>query len=347
MNCLLVLYFILNSVGLPQALSDRKRPGYNEENYIAYHRTIAHAQKLIAHQEYQEALNLYRQVFNSYRFVFLKDYKVATQLAIQVGKKEEAFTYLKKAMAAGWDLNEVKKSKFLKKLQNNSEWEVVEKQRDSLRAVYQKNEKSELRSVVKRMFNKDQRKALLALFTFSSKRRERYAEKKFAPHSEKQIAELSRLINTYGYPGEKLIHNGYWTSVILSHHNSISTEYNLKDTLYSAIRPKLLKALELGEMSPYEFVRIDDWYVASKNGRQEKQFGHLSGSLTHKELEKANQLREEIGMSSVETTNSLIDLQSQTGMNFYLPSDSGLSYKTASVFINWSSKEKLSAKLSS
>lgn len=321
MNCLLVLYLILNSVGLPQAFSDKERPASDEENYMVYHRNIAHAQTLITHQEYQEALNLYEQVFKSSSFVFLKDYKVATQLALQVGRQEAAFTYLKKGMAAGWDLNEVKKDKFLKKLQSDPEWKIAEKQRDSLKAVYQKNGDGKLRSTVKRMFNKDQRKALLALFTFNSKRQERYAEKKFAPHSEEQLYELSRIIDTYGYPGEKLIHNGYWASVILSHHNSISTKYNLKDTLYLAIRPKLLKALELGEISPYEFVRIDDWYVASKTSHQEKQFGHLSSSLTHKELEKANQLREEIGMSSVETTNSLIDLQAQTGMNFYLPSD--------------------------
>lgn len=319
MNYLLVLYFTLNSIGSPQAFSNKKRPVFDEENYIAYHRTIAHAQKLIADQEYQEALNLYKQVFNSSSFVFLKDYKVATQLALQIGKQQEAFSYLKKAMAAGWDLNEVKKVKFLKKLQSNPEWKIVEKQRDSLKAVYERSGNSKLRSVVKKMFNKDQRKALLALFIFSSEGRERYAEKKFAPHSERQINELSRIIKIYGYPGEKLIHNGYWASVILSHHNSISTNYNLKDTLYLSIRPKLLKALELGEISPHEFVRIDDWYVASKSG--EKQFGHLSSSLTNKELKKANQLREEIGMNSVETTNSLIDLQSQTGMNFYFPSD--------------------------
>lgn len=173
------------------------------------------------------------------------------------------------------------------------------------------------------MFNKDQQKALLALLTLNAKRREQYAEKRFAPHSEQQLVQLSRIINTYGYPGEKLIHNGYWASVILSHHNSISTAYNLKDTLYLTIRPVLLQALQRGEMSPDEFVRVDDWYITSKTGGQEKQFGHLSSTLTRKELEKANQLREEIGMSSVETVNRLLDLQAQTGMLFYFPSDLG------------------------
>ncbi|MBO0949388.1 hypothetical protein [Fibrella forsythiae] len=318
---LVVLYFTLNLVSLSQAFAVGKRPVSIEENYLVYHRTIAAAQKLITRQEYRGALDLYKQTFNSFSFVFLNDYKVATQLAVQIGNHKEAFGYLKKAMAAGWTIQEIKKAKFLRTLQHDPEWAIVEKQRDSLYIVFQQKENSELRSSVKKMFNKDQRKAFAALFALSDKRRQRYAEERFAPHSEKQLADLKNIINTYGYPGEKLIHNSYWASVIVSHHNSISTNYNLTDTLYLAIRPTLLKALKLGEISPHEFARIDDWYVAINSNHREKQFGHLSSSLTHKELEKADQLREEIGMSSVETMNSLIDLQAQTGMNFYLPSD--------------------------
>ncbi|AUD01014.1 hypothetical protein [Spirosoma pollinicola] len=323
MNYIFAFCLAFNSTGFLQTFSDKRQPVSSEENYSAYHRTIAQAHIRIAHQDYKEALDLYEQVFKSYRFVFLKDYKVATQLALQLGKQEVAFIYLKKGMAAGWKLKEVKKVNFLKNLQRNPAWEMVEKQRDSLQSVYQKSGNGELRSIVKRMFNKDQRKALLALFTFSAKRQDRYAEKKFAPHSEKQFAELRRIINAYGYPGERLIHNRYWASVILSHHNSISRTYNLNDSLYPAIRPKLLRAIESGELTPEEFVRIDDWYIASTSSGQEKHFGHLISSLTRKELEKVNQLREEIGMISVETANSLIDLQSQTGMNFYFPSDFG------------------------
>ncbi|WP_080237744.1 tetratricopeptide repeat protein [Spirosoma rigui] len=323
MNYLFVFCLAFSSTGFSQTLSPTRLPVSSEENYGAYHRTVAQAHKRIAHQDYQEALDLYQQVFNSYRFVFLKDYKVATQLALQLGRQEDAFIYLRKAMAAGWTLKEIKKAAFLKKLQRNSDWKIIEQQRDSLRSVYRKSGNSELRSTVKRMFSRDQRKALLALFTFSAERQDRYAEKKFAPHSEQQLAELNRIMDTYGYPGEKLIHNRYWTSVILSHHNSISRAYNLKDSLYPAIRPRLLQAIESGEMTPEEFVRIDDWYIASTSGGEDKHYGHLISSLTRIELEKVNRLREEIGIISVETANRLIDLQTQTGMNFYFPSDLG------------------------
>lgn len=160
------------------------------------------------------------------------------------------------------------------------------------------------------MFKKDQRKALLALFRIGATQ-ERYAEKRFAPHSERQMTQLLPIIDQYGYPGERLIHNGYWAAVMLSHHNSISQAYALKDTIYPHVRPKLMKALKLGQMSPYELAMIDDWYMAVKTDRQETHYGYLSGSLTPQAKAKVDQGREAIGLSSVETISLLVDLHQQ------------------------------------
>lgn len=323
MNYLFTLCFCLHLTGFSQPLLDKTQQDTlslapKNGSYITYHRRVASIQELIAHQEYQKALNLYQQVFSTYDFVFVKDYKVAAQLALYVGRNKEAFDYLKKGIANGWAIKAIKKNQFLQKLQNDPEWKNIENQYDSISKIYQIRINTKLREVVKNMFRKDQRKALGALFTFGPKRQDQYAEKRFAPHSEKQLKKLNIILNTHGYPSEKLIHNDFWASVILSHHNSISKEYALKDTLYSAIRPRLLKAIELGEMSPNEFAMIDDWCIAVKSGRKEKQFGYLTDSLTDSERLKANKLREEIGLSSIETINSLIDIQHQTGLNFYL-----------------------------
>ena len=170
------------------------------------------------------------------------------------------------------------------------------------------------------MFKKDQRKALLALFRVGATQ-ERYTEKRFAPHSEQQMAQLLPIIDQYGYPGERLIHNGYWAAVMLSHHNSISKAYALKDTVYPHVRPKLMKALKSGQMSPYELAMIDDWYMAVKTESHETHFGYLSSSLTPQAKTKVDQCREAIGLSSVETISLLADLQQQTGFNCYLPSN--------------------------
>ncbi len=321
MNHFFALCFFLYAVSLVGFLSDRERSQVNQKDYTIYHRTIAKAQKHIAHRQYQQALDLYRQVFNTYAFVFSRDYKVATQLALLTGQKAEALTYLKKAIATGWRLSEMKKNALVNTLQRDPDWKIIKNQYDSLRAVYQQSGNKEVRNRVEKLFKKDQRKALLALFTVGSKGQDRYAEKRFAPHSAKQVAELNQIMEAYEYPSERLIGNGYWASVIVSHHNSISQQYARKDTLYPFLKPKLLNAVRSGAMSPYELAMIDDWYTAVKSDQQDTHFGYLSGSLTSKQKLTVDQFREELGLNDIETISLLADLQQQTGFNVYLPAN--------------------------
>lgn len=324
MNHLLTLYLLLNTTLLPVSLPDKD----DQDDYTTYHQTLARAQQLIAHKHYQEAFTLYKQVVDRYPFVFSRDYKVATQLALQVGQNQQAFTYLTKAIATGWTLSDIKKNALVSKLQGDPQWRLVEQQYDSLRARYQNGGNQAVRARVEKLFKKDQRKALLALFRVGATQ-EQYAEKRFAPHSEQQMAQLLPIIDQYGYPGERLIHNGYWAAVILSHHNSISKAYALQDTLYPYVRPKLLKALKSGQLSPYEFAMIDDWYMAVKTEHHQTHFGYLSSSLTAQAKANVDKARESIGLSSLETISLLTDLQQQTGFNCYLPSNLAKKIATA------------------
>lgn len=321
MTHLVAFYFLLTTISLAGSPPDSGRNAGRQADYTAYHRTIADAHKRIARQDYQAALALYRQVFDTHAFVFARDYKVATQLALKTGQTQEAFTYLTKAISAGWTLRAIKKNALIRTLQGDPHWRVIEAQYDSLRSRYQLGGNQSVRSSVGKLFRKDQRKALLALLVPGAKARIRYAEKRFAPHSERQVTQLIRLIDTHGYPGEQLIHNGYWAAVILSHHNSISKRYALRDTLYPLVRPKLLKALQSGQLSPYEFAMIDDWYTAVKSDSQETHFGYLSQSLTRTAQKQVDQAREAIGLDSIETIRLLADLQQQTGFDVYLPAN--------------------------
>ncbi len=288
------------------------------DDYLSYNRAIIEAETAIAAQDYNKALSLYTRLFDSYGFIFLRDYKIATQLALYVGKTDDSFVYLKKGIASGWTMKSIKKNKFLGKLQRLDEWKTVKQSYDSLRSVYQAHIDPALRKRVQTMFRKDQWKAIGGLFTLSSKAQQRYAERRFAPHSEKQLAQLNQIIGAYGYPGERLIGNNYWTSTILSHHNSMSTRYTVKDTLYPHLKNALRQAVLAGQMSPYEFAIIESWYIAISSDHKQRSYGYLN-ALTEMELVRANQLRSQIGLRSVETRNKLIDIEQQTGMNFYLP----------------------------
>ena len=106
-------------------------------------------------------------------------------------------------------------------------------------------------------------------------------------------------------------------STILSHHNSISKNYNSKDSLYLSLKPQLDLALIKGEISAFSYAMIEEWYRAVIDDKELPTFGILNAPV-QVDLAKTNQLRAEVYLRSIEIHNKLIDIQEKTGMNFYL-----------------------------
>ena len=275
------------------------------------------ALKLIASEKYDAALLVYEQLFDEYDFVFVREYQIATQLAIYVNDKQKAIKYLKEGVLSGWEMKSIKKNKYLDEFRKDKVWKSIESEYPNLNTHYKSALNQKEREHVKKMYSKDQKKAIKALFRLSSKAQNNYAENKFAPHSEKQMAELVKILETYGYPGEKLIGNNYWMSTILSHHNSISTAYNKKDTIYPELRPELMAALKNGQMSPYEFATLDDWYLTSKYDRTAPTYGFLDPPSASN-MAETNMLREIIYARPFELFDALVAIEKKTGMNFYM-----------------------------
>jgi hypothetical protein len=288
-----------------------------QTDYTNYHLDIIRAEELIADEKYSNALKIFEELFDKYNYVFLKDYKVAAQLALFTKDEAKAFKFIKLGISDGWTLGEITGDKFFKPLQNEKKWETIKSQYDTLRSEYNKKINQQLRVEIHEMFKRDQRLDLPYYLRIGQKAKERYALKKFAPNSEKQITRLNEILNDYGYPGEKLIGNEIWTLTILIHHNSISTGYQQKDTLYRGLKPRLFNAIRRGEMSPGDYALIEDWYVGVKSGWKNAAYGYVT-KLTNKDSAKANTLRQSIGLCPIEIRNRLVDIQEQTGMNFYL-----------------------------
>ena len=104
-------------------------------DYFQYHRHIIEAEKLIGEYEFKEALNKYENVFQTYDFIFLRDYQVATQLALFINDKQKALEYLKEGISAGWELKAIKKNKYLSQLSSEPEWKSVVNSYDRLREI--------------------------------------------------------------------------------------------------------------------------------------------------------------------------------------------------------------------
>ena len=287
-------------------------------DYLNYHSKIAEAESLIGDEKFHEAITIYEEVFNFYDFVFLRDCLVAAQLSFYLNEKQKAFSYIKKCIAAGLELKALKKNKFLRQFQIGPEWKTIKKEYDSLRHLYVTRIDLPARDSVHSMFNKDQRKALGALFKIGDKAQEKYATNKFAPHSEIQMAKLITMLQNKGYPGEKLIGNDFWMATIISHHNSISQEYSKNDTIYEYVRPRLIQAIKAGQMSPYEFALIDDWQKATSSDRSETGYGFLNPP-EKSTLSETDELRQKIGLRTIGLRNKLVETEKSTGMNFYLP----------------------------
>ncbi|HAA22587.1 MAG TPA: hypothetical protein DCR93_31910 [Cytophagales bacterium] len=288
-----------------------------EQNYVQYHSQITEAERLVGIEKYNEALTLYRETFASYDSPFLKDYKIATQIALHLGEIELAFDYLQKGILNGWTMKSINRYKYLKKLKDYDEWERIKKDYDNLHKQYLSTLNSHLASEMKRLFKEDRRQVFLGLFFFTSKSQDRFAENKYAPKSEIRIRRVIEIVNEHGYPGEKLVGSDLWGWGLLSHHNSISQKYTEQDSLYPSLRPKLLEGVQSGEMSPYYFAIIDEWYILVKSQRKETVYGYVD-ELTSDDLAETNELRRQLGIRSIEIRNNLIDIEKKTGMKFSL-----------------------------
>ena len=291
-----------------------------QENYLIYHSKVIECEELIVEGKYTSAINKFDSLFNQFNFLFLRDIKVAAELSAYEKDYNSGLKFLRLGIKAGWTFKSINKSKNLQSLKECSEWaKIIVSEYDSLHKIYLSKLNFVLKEQVHEMFKNDQKMALGAFIRIGQKSKRRYSERKFAPHSEHQLEKLEQILNEYGYPGEQLIGNNLWASVILCHHNSISLDYNSKDTLYKKLKPKLMKALKRGELSPYELAQIEDWKIAGLSGHELSACGFIGKIPNTTELKTVNENRSEIGLRSIELRNNLIDIEKSTGLNLYLP----------------------------
>ena len=312
MHKYLIQSFFILSLLFPVALI------YGQTSYLDYHKEIIKCEKLIAERRYEDAIMNFDSLFNHFEFVFLRDCQVAAQLCSFEQKSKSGMRFLRLGILNGWTLKSIDNDEMLSFLRKDTQWKNIQSDYDSLHNQYLERLNSPLKQQVHEMFKKDQSKALRALFRIGQKAKDKYAEKKFAPHSEKQLHQLNEILDQYGYPGERLIGNNWWGSVILSHHNSISKKYNSNDTLYTYLKPKLKEAIENGTLSPYTLATIEDWRTAALNMHKLTSYGFLGEIPNDSVLAVVNINRAKIGIRSIELRNNLIDIEKETGMNLYL-----------------------------
>ncbi|MGI9530464.1 hypothetical protein [Lutimonas sp.] len=309
-----ILFILLISLGFSQLGVTTTNDTLNYKNY---HLKVLEAETLIANEKYQSALDIYHNLFATYSFVFLREYKVASQLAVLLNHQAVAFDILEKGILGGWSKKSINKNQFLSEFLKEEKSKDIMSSYEKLNLTFKSRLNDSLRNQVHDMFKRDQKLAIKALFKLSSTSQDKYAERKFAPNSENQMQKLDLMLRETGYPGQKIIGNDIWMSTILSHHNSISQAYAEKDSLYPNVRPRLLLAIDQGELSPFEFAMIDEWRLATLTNPTEVSYGFLKAPKKN-QLRRSDSLRKAIGIRSVLLRNKLVDIEEKTGMDLYL-----------------------------
>lgn len=279
-------------------------------NYLDYHNKIIQAEEYIVARQLNESVKIYRFLLDNYSHVFLRDIKVAAQLSAYLGDTVNLFFFLEKGMKKGWTLKGIKKISIIKRFKNDNRWQMLKANQDKFKADFENSINMELRTEIKKMLAKDQKRAIRIALTPVKKWRERYTKNKFVPNNRIQVRRINQIIDQIGFPGEKIIGDKSWATVIISH--------NEHDTLYNELRPKLYSAFERGELSAIELAIIETWRIVVDTDRKEKGFVIWNEEITKKEAIKADALRKSIGLRSIELNNMLIQTEKEFNMNFDL-----------------------------
>lgn len=285
-------------------------------NYLAYHQQITQAEEHLVARQFPESLKIYHQLTTTYPHVFLRDLKVASQLAAYTKDTANLYFFLEKAMRKGWTAKQFLKRETLRPLKSEERFKKLLASESQLKKEFENSIHLPLRTEIKQMLAADQKRALRVALTPGKKWREQYTTKKFVPQNRAQVRRVNQIIDQVGYPGEKIIGDHSWATVLISH--------NEHDSIYQQLRPKLYAVLERGEISAIELAIVESWRRVVDTNGQDQAFVIWEQEISSEQAAHADSLRSSIGLRSIALNNQLLDLEKELKMKFYLsPSHGG------------------------
>ncbi|GJM60569.1 hypothetical protein [Persicobacter diffluens] len=291
-----------------------------QQDYRHYHEQVLKVEDQIMLENFDSATVLYQGLFSDYEFVFQRDWWVGAQCAFISGEDELALKWLEFGMKAGLEWREIKDFSLFRPLKKIDYWKSLEKKKADYRREYETKLDSPPARKMEAMFRKDQALAFKSLFRFSENKRNKFAEEVFAIQSEKHLQEIQKIIDLVGVPGERMVGEPIWLSVMLSHHNGISQDYSEKDTLYLKMKPELLQAIQVGFLSPYVYGWVEDWYWSVLTQGAENAYGMLNAPDKAQQAE-VNINRGRVGMRPWENEKRLNQVERKYGLNLKLTGD--------------------------
>lgn len=303
-NRLLLYYLILFSCTI-----------FAQTDYVKYHQEARFIESKILDSSYTEAIEQYKHMLSTYDFVFAEDCFRAAQTAAFVNDTANAFSFLERAALQGVTQQRIVSDSLLSGLRKSEYWSTFEQVYSTNRNNYLSGINWELRQKINELYELDQKyrdKHELHLWNFLWRPFIWMKWKKIT--AEIVENELIPLIQTYGFPGERLIgvddarfhHKHKWDQIksnfafmILIHYFSVPRCADFNELLLSQIKT--------GNIHPRQYASLIDFQATNGKNKFYKglHYNEWGGSKDASEFEQINQNRFNIGLESIETRSKI------------------------------------------
>ena len=247
----------------------------NAQSYIDYNFLKDKGQECIIDKKFQEAQIYYDSIYNNYDFIYAGDCFVGLKLAVQNNDSIRANKFLLKGISMGVPIKLVKNDEFLNKNLKFDLWHGISQEKiDSLLLIYNNRINKELVRQISIMYVADQKATFKVNKSFLYYFKWRIVSKRNA----KIIKEI---IQTYGYPGEKLLGvqlstNKNGDTVCNPYYPNRSSEYFMlihyfsdKVSDWEEYQQLLYNQLENGNLRPSQYADFCDFKARWKKSKRQ------------------------------------------------------------------------------
>ncbi len=292
------------------------------QNYIQYQRTFNRIEDDVISQNYHLAINRLDSIYSNYEFIFAKHCIQALQICIAAQDSINANKWLARSFRQGIPIWYIRTNELTQKALTFSTTQQTVSNYDSLHSIYKTSINTAVSKVLDSLLDIDQKYTRKVNDGFVLLKPLYWLQ--WGINNQRQYKTLKQIIQTYGYPEEKMIglpnledsmafkkYLIFWGSselrdsrmqIMLQHCYSTwhKIDLNFKDTLYANLcdgnMPPHQYAIVIRFMFPHKTKYIDANYF----------YTHHSDSTA---IEIINKNRYSIGLNSVEQNerNTLIN----------------------------------------
>lgn len=295
------------------------------QNYVDYHRTFNRIDKDILSNNYREAIKQLDSIYSKFDFIYAKHCFKALQICVSANDSIKADKWLEKSFKQGIPIWIIRINEITNKSLSYSTTQKTLNSFDSLHSIYNASINTKLREKIDSILIIDQK--------FTQKMNTGFVLFKpifwlqWGAHNKRQLKLLKKIIETYGYPEERLIGLStiqdsaafartftFWgpselrdskVQIMLQHC------YSTWHTIDIDFKDALFKNLCDGNIPAFQFALIIDFMFPDKPKYMKENYFKGNGDLKLENIEKMNESRNSIGLPNIEQEkrNILINIE--------------------------------------